>query len=153
MAKNPPANYTRIVPMLAYEDVAAALDWLATAFGFRERMRFDDSDGRITHAEMELADGVIMLANPTPEYQSPKRHREACEPARKWSAVPWVIDGLLVYVDDVDNHFARAKEAGATILSDPEDQSYGDRNYRAEDPEGHRWMFAQHVRDVAAEDW
>jgi uncharacterized glyoxalase superfamily protein PhnB len=135
----------RITPMIAYEDVAAALDWLATAFGFQERegTRFTEDDGRITHAEMELEGGVIMLANPTPDYQSPKHHAESCEHARKWLSVPYVIDGLHVFVDAVDDHFARAKEAGATLLSEPEDQSYGERVYRAADLEGHRWMFAQ----------
>jgi PhnB protein len=153
MATNLPQNMPRIIPMMAYEDVAAALDWLAAAFGFRERMRYEEPDGRITHAEMEMGEGVIMLSNPTPDYQSPNRHREACEIARAWSTVPWVIDGLLVYVDDVDKHFEQADEAGATILSEPQDQTYGDRNYRAEDLEGHRWMFATHIRDVAPQEW
>jgi uncharacterized glyoxalase superfamily protein PhnB len=138
-------SFPRVIPMLAYEDGAAALDWLAKAFGFRERTRWAEPDGTITHAEMELGDGVIMLATPTPDYQGPKRHRESCEPARKWSAVPYVIDGVLVYVDDVDSHFERARKAGATILSEPEDQDFGDRHYRAEDLEGHRWMFAQPI--------
>src|SRR2546426_8218828 len=113
-----PQGMPRIVPMMAYEDVSAALDWLARAFGFRERegTRFTSDDGRITHAEMELEGGVIMLANPTPDYQSPKHHAEVCEQARKWSAVPYVIDGLHVFVEAVDDHFARAKEAGATLL-------------------------------------
>jgi uncharacterized glyoxalase superfamily protein PhnB len=138
-------SFPRVIPMIAYEDGAAALDWLAKAFGFRERTRLTSPDGTIGHAEMELGDGVIMLATPTPAYQGPKRHRESCEPARKWSAVPYVIDGVLVYVDDVDAHFQRAREAGATILSEPEDQDFGDRHYRAEDLEGHRWMFAQPI--------
>jgi uncharacterized glyoxalase superfamily protein PhnB len=68
-----------------------------------------------------------------------------CEQARKWSAVPYVIDGLHVFVEAVDDHFARAKAAGATMLSDPEDQPYGERVYRVADLEGHRWMFAQPV--------
>jgi uncharacterized glyoxalase superfamily protein PhnB len=145
MAKEAPHGMPRITPMISYEDVAAALDWLATAFGFRERegTRFTGDDGRVTHAEMELVDGVIMLANPTPDYQSPKHHAEVCEQARKWSAVPYVIDGLHVFVEAVDDHFARAKAAGATMLSEPEDQPYGERVYRVADPEGHRWMFAQ----------
>ena len=153
MAEITTQDLPAIIPMMAYQDVASALEWLAAAFGFRERMRFEEADGRITHAEMELGDGVIMLANPTPEYQSPKRHREACELARAWSSVPLVIDGLLVYVDDVDKHFGRAKAAGATILSEPQDQTYGDRNYRAEDLEGHRCMFATHIRDVSPDQW
>jgi uncharacterized glyoxalase superfamily protein PhnB len=132
----------QVVPMLAYEDGAAALDWLSKAFGFRERTRYTEPDGTISHGELELGEGVVMLATPTPDYQGPKRHREVCEPARKWSDVPWVIDGVLVQVDDLDDHYARAKAAGATILSEPEDSGHG-RFYRAEDLEGHRWMFSQ----------
>jgi catechol 2,3-dioxygenase-like lactoylglutathione lyase family enzyme len=81
-----------------------------------------------------------MLATPTPDYEGPRRHRASCERARRWSEVPWVIDGVLVYVPDVDAHYTRAKRAGATILSEPED-GFPARRYRAEDPEGHRWMF------------
>jgi uncharacterized glyoxalase superfamily protein PhnB len=58
-----------------------------------------------------------------------------------------------VYVEDDDEHFEQVKAAGATIISEPRDEPYGDRRYDAEDLEGHRWSFAQHVRDVAARDW
>jgi uncharacterized glyoxalase superfamily protein PhnB len=142
MSKDSPNGTQRVFPMLAYEDAAAAIDWLVTAFGFRELGRMAAEDGRIGHAELELNGGVVYVASPTPDYQSPRRHREACEPARKWSAVPWVIDGVMAEVDDADAHFDRARAAGATILSEPEDQSFG-RIYRAEDVEGHRWMFIQ----------
>jgi uncharacterized glyoxalase superfamily protein PhnB len=131
-----------VVPMLDYEDGPAALDWLAEAFGFREVIRLIGEDGRLSHGEMMAGDGLIMLATATPAYESPKHHREHCERARAWSAVPWVIDGVLVYVDDVDAHFKRAKQAGATILGELEDGFPG-RRYRAEDLEGHRWMFLQ----------
>jgi uncharacterized glyoxalase superfamily protein PhnB len=135
-------TYPGVIPMLAYEDGAAALDWLARAFGFRERTRMTGRDGRLSHAEMETDDGLIMLATPTPEYESPKHHREHCERARQWSSVPYVIDGVLVYVTDVAAHYERAKRAGARILSELEVDEYG-RRYRAEDLEGHRWMFLQ----------
>jgi uncharacterized glyoxalase superfamily protein PhnB len=128
--------------MIAYEDGFAALEWLAQAFGFRERRRMAGPDGRLAHAEMEAGNGLIMLATPTPDYQGPRRHRETCAQARKWSAVPWVIDGVLVYVEDVDGHYRRAKAAGAVILSEPESGPPG-RRYRAEDLEGHRWFFIQ----------
>ena len=74
------------------------------------------------------------------DYEGPKRHRGTCRIAAAWSALPWIIDGVLVYVDDVDEHYARAKAAGAVILSEPEDGPPA-RRYRAEDLEGHRWMF------------
>jgi uncharacterized glyoxalase superfamily protein PhnB len=137
------ANETQgVVPMLSYEDGAAALDWLARAFGFRELERHVGDDGGLAHAEMETGGGVITLATPTPDYVGPRRHREVCEAARRWSRVPWVIDGLLVYVEDVGAHYARAKAAGAVMLSEPEDGPPG-RRYRAEDLEGHRWMFME----------
>jgi uncharacterized glyoxalase superfamily protein PhnB len=134
-----------VAPMIAYQDAAAAMAWLAEAFGFQERTRMEMPDGSIGHAEMELGDGLIMLAEPTPDYQGPARHAEVCETARRWLAVPYVIDGVHVYVDDVDAHFARAREAGATILSEPADSGHG-RSYRAADLEGHRWMFDQRPR-------
>ena len=131
-----------VIPMLAYEDGVAALEWLVRAFGFREVTRWVDDEGLLWHGELAIGDGVIMLATPTPEYESPKHHRQSCEPAKRWSRVPWVIDGVLVYVDDVDEHFAHALRAGAVILSEPEEGPDG-RRYRAEDLEGHRWMFVE----------
>jgi uncharacterized glyoxalase superfamily protein PhnB len=134
-----------VVPMLDYEDASAAIRWLERAFGFREQFRIPGSEGRIDHAELDTGHGVIMLASaPSPHYLCPKRLREVFEPARAWSAVPWVIDGVLVMVDDLDTHYRRAKEAGAAILSEPEDGPPA-RRYRAEDLEGHRWMFMQRL--------
>ncbi|MBO0719544.1 MAG: VOC family protein [Blastocatellia bacterium] len=131
-----------IIPMISYEDGVAALAWLSNAFGFRERTRMLGPGGKLVHGEMEAGDGLIMLATPTSEYESPRHHQQICERARKWSTVPWVIDGVLVYVSDVDAHYEQAKKAGATILSEPEDGPPA-RRYRAEDLEGHRWMFMQ----------
>ena len=137
-----PTEYPTVIPMIAYENGVAAIEWLVKAFGFRERARQIGADGELLHGELEAGDGVIMLATPTPDYQSPKHHRETCDQARKWSAVPWIIDGVLVYVDNLDTHFARAKAAGATILSEIQDDAPG-RRYRAEDLEGHRWFFME----------
>jgi uncharacterized glyoxalase superfamily protein PhnB len=136
------SEYPAVIPMIAYENGPAAMDWLSRAFGFREKARMTTPDGRLSHGEMETGGGLVMLATPSPDYHGPKRHREECEPARRWSEVPYIIDGVLVYVDDVTAHFERAKAAGATILSSPEEANEGKR-YRAEDLEGHRWMFMQ----------
>ena len=151
---NPPEGMPRIVPMVSYEDVAGATQWLCSAFGFRERLRYAEPDGTLSHVQLEFAsDGLIMLGSAGGAYISPKRHAQSCEDMRRIYNTPYVSDGLHVYVDDVSAHYARAREAGATILSDLEDTPFGDRHYRVEDPEGHRWMFAQHTRDVAASDW
>jgi uncharacterized glyoxalase superfamily protein PhnB len=140
-----------VIPMLAYEDGNAAMGWLARAFGFVERVRMVGDDGVLAHGEMEFDGGVVMLATPTPDYQGPKRHREGCEQAAAWSASPYIIDGVLVYVPDVDAHYERAVGAGATILTEPED-GYPGRRYRAEDPEGHRWFFIERITDEGLAD-
>ena len=135
-------SYPPVIPMIAYENGPAAMDWLARAFGFRERARMLGENGRLSHGEMGAGDGLIMLATPSPHYHGPKKHREESEAARKWSEVPYIVDGVLVYVEDIEAHFARAKAAGATILS-PLEQSGVGKRYRAEDLEGHRWMFIE----------
>ena len=135
MPVNPPENMPRVTPYLFYEDVAGALDWLTDAFGFRERMRIPGPEGKVMHAEMEFVDGVILMGNPGPDYQSPKQHGK-------------VNQLQYVYVDDVDKHFEHAKSVGAVILDEPADMFYGDRRYSVEDLEGHQWNFAQRVRDV-----
>jgi uncharacterized glyoxalase superfamily protein PhnB len=134
--------YPGVIPMIAYEDGISAIEWLNRVFGFRERQesRHLWPDGALSHAEMEAGSGLIMMGSPTPDYQSPRHHRENCEQAQKWSQVPWIIDGVLVYVANLDEHFKRAQAEGATILTPIEEGPPG-RRYRAEDLEGHRWFF------------
>ena len=139
MPANPPENTPRVSPYLYYEDVEDALAFLTRAFGFRERMRIPGPDGKPLHAEVEMADALVMMGCPGPDYRNPKRLGQATQ-------------GLYVYVDDVDKHFAKAREEGAEITAEPEDQFYGDRRYTAKDREGHEWFFATRVRDVAPED-
>ena len=133
----------RIYPMIAYEDTAAAIDWLTEAFGFAERgERYVMEDGTIGHAELDAGGATVMLATPNREYQSPKSHRETCADAARWLDNPWVIDGLLVLVDDLDAHHAQAVAARANVIRPLEEGPDG-RLYTAEDLEGHRWMFQQ----------
>lgn len=139
MAQNPPEGYPRVIPYLLYEDSDAALDFLTSAFGFTEKLRMTDDDGRVNHAEVQLGDGVVMLGTPGEDYKNPKR-------------LGGKTQSVYVYVDDVDAHFERARSAGAKIVREPEDQFYGDRNYGVEDPEGHEWYFGTHVRDVSPEE-
>ena len=131
----------RIVPYLSYADAPAAIEFLCKAFGFEETYRLEMGDGRIGHAELTLGGNVLMLASAYPEMgmQSP-------------AELPAVHSQVQIDVDDVDAHHARARKAGATIAAEPEDQPYGDRSYRATDPEGHRWTFSTHVRDVSPEE-
>ncbi len=121
-----------ITPCLYYEDGIAALDWLAKAFGFRERTRETLEDGRLRHGEMQVGNAVIYVWSP-PGHQSPR------------SLGQFTI-GLYVQVEDVDAHYERARSAGAQVQGEPQDQPYGDRNYGVLDLEGHQWWFAQPVR-------
>jgi uncharacterized glyoxalase superfamily protein PhnB len=139
----------RIVPMLAYEDAAGAIDWLCGAFGFVEDrgVRHTDANGVVGHAEIERDGARVMLATPNADYRGPRRHRETCADAQRWLDNPWVIDGVFVEVDDLDAHHAVAVAAGATILREPNEPGVGFRIYTAEDPDGQRWMFGQSTEE------
>jgi uncharacterized glyoxalase superfamily protein PhnB len=134
-----------ITPMLSYEDPGAAADWLCRAFGFTETFRLTEDDGRVSHVDLELSGDHVMLGCPSEHYEGPRRHAESCEAARRWRESLYVVDGVHVRVEDVDAHHARAREAGATILSEPADSGHGERIYRVEDIDGHRWMFGQAI--------
>jgi uncharacterized glyoxalase superfamily protein PhnB len=144
MANNPPkANppEARIIPRLAYDDVPAAIDWLTRAFGFTERPGVRLTSPNSTLAWIELDGCPIMLGTTGGhELQSPK-------------GIGKVSSHVIVYVDDIDQHFARAKAAGAVITVGLKDQFWGDRVYEANDLEGHHWYFAQRKRDIAPKDW
>lgn len=135
----------RVVPMLSYEDVGRAADWIVEAFGFEEIERYED-ERTVTHITLKLGDGTVYLGNPGPNYRGPRRLAETCEAARRVLETPYVVDGVMVQVDDIEAHYERARAAGAAILTELEDNpGVGQRQYRAEDLEGHRWMFAQPV--------
>jgi uncharacterized glyoxalase superfamily protein PhnB len=139
MVQNPPEGYTAVTPYLLYEDLDESVRWLTSTFGLTEDVLMKDEEGRASHAELKIGDGVVMMGRPSSDYKNPKH-------------LGGTTHLVHVYVDDVDRHYEAAKAAGANITQEPADQFYGDRSYRAEDPEGHVWFFAQHVRDVAPED-
>jgi uncharacterized glyoxalase superfamily protein PhnB len=122
-----------ITPYLLYDDAPAALEFLTRAFCFEETSRMTDENDRVAHAELRLGAGEIYLGQPE-QPQSP----------RHFGGTPVLIH---VYVDDVDAHCARARDAGAEIVDEPVDRDYGDRIYHARDPEGHSWYFAQRLHD------
>ena len=136
----------RLVPFLGYEDAAAAIDWLCSAFGATENIdsRQTGEGGTITHAELDIEGSTIFLSTPA-GYVGSRRHRESCEIERGMHDNPWVIDGLFVEVTDVDAHHALAVEAGATVIRGLDEPGIGYRIYTAEDLEGHRWMFGQRL--------
>jgi uncharacterized glyoxalase superfamily protein PhnB len=129
----PPAT---VVPILVYPDVRAAVDWLAGAFGFRERVRIGESH----RAQLSIgADGAVIVADVHGEQLAP-------DPGR-------VTHLIRVRVDDVDGHHARARDFGASVLDGPVDRDYGERDYTVEDLAGHRWNFSESMHDVAPEEF
>lgn len=132
---NRPPNTQGIIPYLSYRDAKGAIDFLAKAFGFEVRGVLPGPGQSVMHAELGLGDAVIYLG--TPDDYDPRRAL-----AQRNAAV-------LVYVDDVDAHHARARDAGATIEREPADMFYGDRVYNATDPEGQLWFFHTRIRDVS----
>jgi len=122
-----------MTPYLYYEDLPAAIQWLADTFGFEECERMSDDTGKLMHAEMRLGDQLVMMGWPGPDYHNPKHkdYRHGC---------------VYVIADPVDVHYERAKTAGAEITQELKDQAYGHRNYAASDPEGHLWYFGQPSR-------
>ena len=131
-----------IIPMLTYENGVFAMEWLCRVFGFSEKTKWVDDRGRLTHGEIILGEGMIMMASGNEDYQSPLHHRQTCGHAEKWSRVSFIINGVLVHVQNVRAHFEYAVANGAKILSGLESGGPGMR-YRAEDVEGQRWMFMQ----------
>ena len=129
------------ISSLVYKDNSAALKWLAEAFGFEPSEVLTDSEGRIVHAEMTHADGVIMVGSEWAD----------------WTRSPASIGGkntqrIHVRVNGIDEHCARARRAGARIVMEPADQFYGERSYIAADLEGHHWTFSQTIRHVSNEE-
>jgi PhnB protein len=136
-----PEGYPRVSPYLIVHDASAAIDFYSSVLGATERMRMDGPDGRIGHAELEIGDSVVMLADEHPEMN-----------ARGPRSVGGTPVSLMVYVEDVDDVFRRALDAGAKEVRPVENQFYGDRLGAFEDPFGHEWNVASHVEDVSPDE-
>lgn len=137
MAQPIPDGYPRVTPYLVIDGASAAIDFYTSVLGAAERMRMDGPDGKIGHAEVEIGNSIVMLADEAPEMN-----------AHAPKSVGGTPVTLHVYVEDVDRVFERAIEAGAKALEPVKDKFYGDRSGQFEDPFGHRWSVATHVEDV-----
>jgi uncharacterized glyoxalase superfamily protein PhnB len=142
--KPTPPGWPRISSAIYYDDASQAIDWLCRAFGFEVRLKVEGEGGRIEHSELVFGEGLIMV--------SPADKRDKFPQVRS----PREVGGgntqsMMVYVDDVEAHCKRAREAGAKIVHEPETHDYGDeywtdRGYECEDIGGHHWWFYQRIR-------
>ena len=139
MIVNRSAPRATVVPILVYEDVEKAIEWLCDTFGFTERLRAGAPGASASHAQLAVAEGAIMLGRQGAEFRPPQ---------------PGVVSQyVVVHIEDVDRHFEHARQCGARILKAPADMPFGERQYTVEDPWGHRWTFSQSIADVAPEAW
>lgn len=142
-----PPGWPRITSALYYRDAAGMIDWLCHAFGFEVRLKVEGDAGRIEHSELSFGeDGLVMVAQ---ERAGADRRFETA--ALSPLTAGGNTQGLMLYVDDLDAHCARARAAGARIVDEPALHDYGDdywadRSYGAIDPEGHLWWVSERVR-------
>ncbi|MDP3738609.1 MAG: VOC family protein [Hyphomonadaceae bacterium] len=131
------------IPALCYLDPKAALDWLQKAFGFEIEMVIEDDAGNPVHSELRYGDGIVMIGN---EWSAD--HKSPASVGRKCTQTVHIH-----MEENIDQHCERARAAGAEIVVEPDTQFYGDRTYRARDPEGHIWTFGQTVQVMTPAEW
>jgi PhnB protein len=136
-----PEDYRGLIPSLACDDAAGAIEFYKRAFGANERMRMDGPDGTIAHAELEIGGSIMMVADPFPQ--------ATAKPPRELGGT---TVGVFMYVEDVDAMVERAVDAGATVTMPVDDMFWGDRYGKLTDPFGHEWELATHTEDLTPEE-
>lgn len=140
-AQHVPEGYATVTPYLIVKGASDAIDFYVRAFGASEIMRFSGPDGKVAHAELQIGNSRVMLADEHPDrgYRSPQ-------------SLGGSGSGIMLYLEDVDRVFTRAVNAGAKVLEPVKDQFYGDRSGTLADPFGHWWTISTHVEDVPQEE-
>ena len=133
-----PEGFRAVTPYLTVDDADKAIDFYKRAFGARERMRMPAPDGKVAHAEVQIADSIVMLGPECPEHGNVSPHTLEGSPV-----------GLTLYVENVDDVFDRAIDAGASVKEPVADKFWGDRSGSLTDPFGHKWMLLTHIEDVS----
>jgi len=142
MSIDDPFKHASLGSGVFYRDPRAALTWLEAAFGFERSMVVSDADGKLVHSEMRFGDCYIIVDSEWSDY--------VASPA---SVLGKNTQSVYVRLKDgLDAHCEQARAAGADIIQEPADQFYGERQYRARDPEGHVWTFTQPIRSVSREE-
>jgi uncharacterized glyoxalase superfamily protein PhnB len=148
--KPTPSGWPRFSSAVVYKDAAAAIDWLCAAFGFEIQLKVEGENGRIEHSELKYGDGLLMVAQETPDSERPWKAALRSPPSLDGSTT----QSLMFFVDDANAHCAQARSHGARIVEEPTVHDYGDdywadRSYGAMDPEGHVWWITQRLRSPA----
>jgi len=133
-----PDGYHSVQPYMMFKNCAEAIAFYTKAFGAKEKFRMPNADGRIGHAEIEIGDSIVMMADEAPQLEAFSAEHFGGTPV-----------SLLIYTEDCDGMHARAVAAGAVNLREPADQPYGDRMSGVRDPFGYKWWIATHIKDVS----
>jgi PhnB protein len=142
MATKPiPEGYHTVTPYLSVDDAAGAIDYYKKAFGAKERVRMDAPGGKIGHAELQIGDSLVMLADSFPQATT--------KPPKELGGT---TASVFLYVEDVDAVVKKAVDEGATVTMEVADQFWGDRFGSIQDPFGHSWALATHVEDLSPEE-
>jgi PhnB protein len=142
MATKPiPEGYHTITPYLSVDGAEQAIEYYKKAFGAKERVRMDAPGGKIGHAELEIGDSLVMLADSFPQ--------SSTKPPRELGGT---TASVFMYVEDVDAVVKKAVDEGATVTMEVADQFWGDRFGSIQDPFGHSWSLATHVEDLSSEE-
>lgn len=136
-----PEGYHTVTPYLFVKGAANAIDYYKNVFGATERMRMPGPNSTVMHAELQIGDSIVMLADEHPQMG-----------ARSPQSIGGTGSSLHVYVQDVDSVSQKAVDAGAQLLRPVKDQFYGDRSGTIVDPFGHIWSIATHIEDVSPEE-
>jgi PhnB protein len=136
-----PDGYHSVQPYLIFQNCAEAIAFYGKAFGATERFRMPDAAGRITHAEIQVGDSVIMMADEAPQMKAFSPEHFGGSPI-----------SLLLYTENCDALYKQAVDAGAEGIREPADQPYGDRMSGVKDPYGYSWYLATHIKDVSFEE-
>jgi uncharacterized glyoxalase superfamily protein PhnB len=137
MMKNRSVPTDIVLPHVVYQNLSDAIAWLRRTFAFKEHYRYGEP---LSGAQMYIGKAYIMVNSARPGEASPKQ-------------LGYGTQSLTIFVDDVEAHYRKAKAAGAKILEEPHVTVYGERQYAAEDLDGHHWLFSQHARDLSPEEW
>lgn len=137
MLKNRSVPTDIVLPHIMYQDLEQAIEWLTKTFGFKEHYRYGEP---VSGAQVHHGNAWMMLKRVHSDTKNP-------------SQLGYGTQSLTVFVEDVEEHYARAKSAGAHIVEELHETIYGELQYGVEDFEGHHWLFSRHARDLSPSEW
>ena len=137
MLRNRTVPVDTVLPHITYKHLPEAIEWLSTTLGFVEHFRYGDP---VSGAQLRLANAWVMVREARGNYRSP-------------AELGFGTQSVTVFLENVEEHYARVNAAGVTIVEDLHETEYGEFQYAITDLEGHHWLFSRHARDMSPDAW